>query len=228
MSQRLSSSFCCVGRVAAVAALLLVGAAAARAQTAAGGPLGRIDFAAANLPQATVEVDVTQGMLGDMFGLGDAAIAGIVESLSQSPAAQNNQATAEMATEKLSAAREVIQLAKDLVTEVRVRVYEDFPEASQESVTNGSLFDEQLTRGQWDKAVRVKDGNDSVQLSFLRSDGALRGVLVVVADGSDVVLANVVCDVTPENVKKLTAAATKIGLENGLLQQIERKMGHMH
>ena len=33
--------------------------------------------------------------------------------------------------------------------------------------------------------------------------------------------ANAVCDVSPENVKKLTSAATKIGLENGLKQAIE-------
>jgi hypothetical protein len=36
-----------------------------------------------------------------------------------------------------------------------------------------------------------------------------------------------VCDVSPENVKKLSAAATKIGLENGLLQVLEKEMGRL-
>jgi hypothetical protein len=37
----------------------------------------------------------------------------------------------------------------------------------------------------------------------------------------------VVCDVSPENAKKLTSAATKIGLENGLAQELEAKMQRM-
>lgn len=219
-----------LGRGAVVVALVFVGVAAARAQSATPaetGPDGRIDFAAANLPPATVEVDLTQGMFGDLFGLGDAAIAGVTEALSQSQAAEGNPETAAMAAEKLAAAQQIIGLAKDVVHEVRVRVYEDFPEASVEAVANGTLFDEQLTNGNWDKAIRIKDNNDSVQVSFKRSEGAIRGVFVVVADGKDVVLANVVGDISPENVKKLTAAATKIGLENGLLQELESKLRHL-
>ena len=230
MSRPTSPVVCRVGRGATVVALLFVGAAAVRAQsvtTAETGPAGRIDFAAANLPPATVEVDLTQGMFGDLFGLGDAAIAGIAESLSQSPDAQSNSETAAMVAQKLAAARQIIQLAQDVVTEIRVRVYEDTPEASVETVTNGSLFEAQLTNEDWDRAVRIKDKNDSVQVSFLRSEGAVRGVFVVVADGKDIVLANVVCDVSPENVKKLSAAATKIGLENGLLQVLEKEMGRL-
>jgi hypothetical protein len=41
-------------------------------------------------------------------------------------------------------------------------------------------------------------------------------------------LANLVCDVSPENIKKLTSAAAKIGLENGLQQVLETKMREMH
>ncbi len=231
MSRPPSPLVCRMGGGAASVALLFVGAAAARAQSVTPvetGPVGRIDFTAANLPPATVEVDIAQGMLGDLFGLGDAAIAGITESLAKSPAAQNNADTAALAAEKLATAREVIQLAKDVVTEIRVRVYDNSSEASVETVANGSLFDAQLTNENWDRAVRVKDENDSVQVSFLRREGAIRGVFVVVADGKDFVLANVVCDVSPENVKKLSAAATTIGLDNGLLQRLDEKLKHFH
>ena len=40
---------------------------------------GRLDFKAANLPEANVEVDLCQEMFRDLFGIGDAAIAGVAE-----------------------------------------------------------------------------------------------------------------------------------------------------
>ena len=43
-------------------------------------------------------------------------------------------------------------------------------------------------------------------------------------DGDNVVITNIVCDISPENVKKLTSTATKVGLEHGLAQVIEQKM----
>jgi hypothetical protein len=39
---------------------------------------------------------------------------------------------------------------------------------------------------------------------------------------------NVVCDLSPENVKSLTSAATKIGLDNGLLMKLEAKFRQAH
>jgi hypothetical protein len=59
---------------------------------------------------------------------------------------------------------------------------------------------------------------------LLRSEGAVRGVFVVAANGGGLFVGNVVCDISPDNVTKLTSAATKIGLENGLAQAIEEKM----
>jgi hypothetical protein len=49
----------------------------------------------------------------------------------------------------------------------------------------------------------------------------------VAGENNDLVLANVVCDISPENVKKLTATAAKIGLENGLQQILEVQMRQM-
>src|SRR6476659_11347370 len=69
---------------AAATLLLYTAAALAQAQTALPAdtaPIGRIDFARVNLPPANVELDLSQGMFRDLFGIGDAAASGIAESL---------------------------------------------------------------------------------------------------------------------------------------------------
>jgi len=42
------------------------------------------------------------------------------------------------------------------------------------------------------------------------------------------VLVNVVCNISPEKIKTLTAKAAQIGLDNGLQQLIEGKLQHLH
>jgi hypothetical protein len=105
-----------------------------------------------------------------------------------------------------------------------VRVYSDLPEGNDLTAHVTSKFDNQLREGNWDNVARVREDDDLVRVSVLRSDGAIRGVFVIVAERDEMVLANVVCDVSPENAKKLTSAAARIGLENGLGQVIEMKM----
>jgi hypothetical protein len=215
------------GNRSAIAALVLSVAAAAHAQpaeTTPAAPAGRINFGDLDLPPATVEVDLSRQMFSDLFGLGDAAVAGVAETLLKSADGNKGAEGTRLAAEQLAAARQIMQLASDVVREVRVRVYEDLPEGAIEPGKLISHFDEQLSAGDWENVVRVRDDNDSVRVSLLRSDGAIRGAFIVVADGSDLVLANVVADVSPENVKKLTSAAARIGLENGLQQVIEAKM----
>jgi hypothetical protein len=213
--------------IGALAALVLSVSVAAHAQEVtrtSDEPAGRINFGDLDLPPATVEVDLSREMFSDLFGLGDAAVAGIAESLLKSADGNREAAGTRLAAEQLAAARQIMQLASEVVREVRVRVYENLPEGAVEPDKLMSHFDEQLSAGNWENVVRVRDDNDSVRVSLLRSDGAIRGAFIVVADGSDLVLANVVADVSPENVKKLTSAAARIGLENGLQQVIEAKM----
>ena len=213
------------GSMSAVVALVL-SVAAAHAQestTKSGDPAGRINFGDLDLPPATVEVDLSRQMFSDLFGLGDAAVAGVAETLLKSADGNKGAEGTRLAAEQLAAARQIMQLASEVVREVRVRVYEDLPEGAIEPGKLMSHFDEQLSAGNWENVVRVRDDNDNVRVSLLRSDGAIRGAFIVVADGSDLVLANVVADVSPENVKKLTSAAARIGLENGLQQVIEAK-----
>jgi hypothetical protein len=232
MSPLLQAKAARIAGGAAISAVLLLSPALAFAQAAAvqasttqeSAKTARIDFASANLPPATVEVDLSQEIFSDLFGLGDAAVSGVVEALVQSNEAQNSQAT-EIAAEQLAAAREIIQLAKEVVREVHVRVYEDFAKQENATADLASRFDSQLDSGKWDSVVKVRDGNDSAHISMLRVEGSILGIFVVVADGNDIVLANIVCDVSPENIKQLTATATKIGLKNGLQQLIEHKLG---
>jgi hypothetical protein len=209
------------------AALAFVFVAASQAQeieVTAAEPPGRIDFGNADLPPATVEVDISREMFNDLFGLGDAAVAGAAETLLKSADGNRDAEGTRLAAEQLAAARQIMQLAREVVREVRVRVYEELPEDAVNADELMSRFDEQLSAGDWENVVRVRDDDQNVRVSLLRSDGAIRGGFVVVADGSDLILANVVADVSPENVKKLTSAAARIGLENGLQQFLETQM----
>jgi len=218
---------------AACAAVLFCGLAAAQAQSIATteenrSPVGRIDFDDENLPPATVEVDLSQGMFNDLFGLGDAAIEGIAESLLQSAHRTEGAEGTRLAAEQLAAARQIMQLASEVVQEVRVRVYEDLPEDAARPDKVLANYDEQLREADWETIVRVRDGEANVRVSLLRDEGAVRGAFVVAAEGDSLVLANIVGDISPENVKKLTSAATKVGLENGLQQVLESKMRELH
>jgi len=219
----------CAGSMAVCAAFLLHGVAATCAQStdAAGdAPTGRIDFDAANLPAANVEVDLSQEVIKDLFGIGDAAVAGIAETLFNAADVNDEAQTTRLAAEQLEAARQILQLAGNVVREVRVRVYEDSPDEAQQLGELFAPFDEQLRAGQWETLARVRNEDETARVSVLRRSGAVRGIFVTAADGGDVVLANIVCDISPENVKKLTSAATKIGLENGLAQAIEIELKH--
>ena len=216
-----------MGRCTALAAVAYFGIVAVHARAFAAEDTrtpGRIDFNEANLPAATVEVNLSQGMFGDLVGLGDAAIAGVAETLQQAASTGRDSEGTRVAAEQLAAARQLVQLAQGVVREVRVRVYEDFPAESVDADSLMSNFDSQLRGDNWENIVKVRDGKDTVRVSLLRKEGAVLGAFVVAADGRSLVLANVVGDVSPANVKKLTSAAAKVGLENGLQQMLDLKM----
>jgi hypothetical protein len=187
-------------------------------------PVGRLNFEAADLPEANVEVDLSQDMFRDLFGIGDAAIAGVAEALLNSPKTGDGAQAMSVAAEQAEALRQIIQLAGNVVHEVHVRVYENMSEDSTgDFMTRYKPFEEQLSAGNWETLARVRKEDEMVRVAAIRDSGALRGLFVVATDGNGLVLANVVCDVSPENVKLLMSAATKIGLENGLAREIEIK-----
>jgi hypothetical protein len=184
-------------------------------------PIGRLNFEAADLPEANVEVDLSQEMFRDLFGIGDAAIAGVTEALLDAPKSGEGAKATEIAAKQAEALRQVINLAGNVVNEVHVRVYENAPEAQSIS----RPFDEQLRAGKWDTLARVRENDNTVRVAAVRDSGTIRGIFVVVTENDSLILANLVCNVSPENVQKLTSAATKIGLEHGLAKQLQLKFG---
>lgn len=216
------------GTLGAVAAVVLYVAVGAQGQSPAANEdqvSGRIDFADVELPPPAVEVDLSQGMFRDLFVLGDAAVAGVAESLVQSAEKSDGAEGTRLAAEQLAVARQIMQLASEVVREVRIRAYRNLSDEFAKPEALAAQFDEQLRAGNWDNVIRVRDENQSVRVSLLRQEGAVRGIFIVAGNqGKEVVLANVVCDVSPENVKKLSTAAATIGLENGLAPVIEMKM----
>src|SRR5262249_2714309 len=149
---------------------------AARAESTASGPAGRINFEAAKLPPANVEVDLSQDMFRDLFGIGDAALSGVADTLLKSTGADKNLQGTKMAAEKLEAARLIVQLASNVVREVRVRVYDGLPEGTERSDALFKPFDEQLRSGKWETLVRVHKDQNAAQVAVLRSDGAVQGI----------------------------------------------------
>ncbi len=186
--------------------------------------LGRIDLSYDGLPPATVEVDLSQGMFTDLFGIGDAAIAGVAEALAKAVGTNGAAEGTQLAAEQLAAARQIVEIAGGVVREVRVRVYQDLPSDEDQPTKLMAHFSKVIRSDSWETIVRAREEDNTVSVSVARQDGAMRGLFVVAYDGDDLVLANIVCDISPENAKKLTSVATKIGLEAGLAQVIEAEM----
>ena len=64
---------------------------------------------------AKFELDVGQGMFQDLFGIGEAAVAGVVEGLAQSAAADGGEDEAKATAEGLAAVQHVVQLVGKFV-----------------------------------------------------------------------------------------------------------------
>lgn len=211
----MTASHLIAGRRAACVALLLVPTVAQAEKP------GRVDLAAMNLPPANVEIDAGPEMISTLLGIGEAAIAGVSETLLGAADEGPGSGEIKHAAGQLEAVRHVIRLAGDVVQEVRVRVYEDGPQGVV------SECEAQLDKEVWENAVRVSDGDEFARVSLVRSEGSVMGVFVIAGDSGDLVLANVVCNISPEKIKELTAAATKVGLDNGLREEIIRKMNRL-
>jgi hypothetical protein len=212
------------------AVILYVGVVAAYAQDAspaAAENLGRVDFDYPGAAKASVEIDLSRDMFGDLFGIGDAALSGVIEALTQSPQAQEGSEAIKQAAAQAAATRELVGIAKDAIHDIRVRIYEGLQQPSDEKEGVIAYYDAKLSQGGWESTVRVQDGDDKVRVSAVRANGAIKGLFIVAADGNDLVLVNVTCDLSPENAKKLTTAAVKSGLQAGLEKHLEHALKHM-
>jgi hypothetical protein len=174
-----------------------------------------------------VEVDLSQGMMSALTGVGKAALQGAAEALAES--ADGHDGAVRLSAEHLQAIDTILETAIQVVQEVRVRVYESAPENVQ-SVRQRLLDASPSDQGTgWDQLVRVHEGNDTqVDVRAIQQDGAIRGLLVIVAEGDDLIVANVVCELTPEKVKAVTNQATKLGLKVGLADVLQHLVAHTH
>jgi hypothetical protein len=191
------------------------------------GRAGRIEFDFADAPVANVEVDLDEDTLSAFTGIGKAAIQGVVESLVESHQGSDDSAV-EKSAEHLRAANDIFETASNVIREVRVRVYENLSEQSQSArASMVEHYHKKLEGTDWDRVVRVRDGETSVVVCVSRSGEAIHGVFVMVSEPDDLVMANVVCDLTPEKIKQVTSQATKIGMEVGLENAIEQAIARM-
>ena len=220
------------GTLGAIAAVLLyVGVAAAYAQettSPSSAEVGRIEFSHPGAAKKFVEFDLGPAMFGDLFGIGDAALAGIAETLGDSPQAREGSEAIKLAAEKAAAAREFVGIAKDVVKSIRVRAYDGLENPTEEKSSVSGYYDQQLQSGGWENTLRAQDGDKSVRVSAVRADGAIKGLFVVASESNKLVLVNVICDISPENAKRLSTAAVKAGLQAGLDKHLEQALKNIN
>jgi hypothetical protein len=192
----------------------------------------RVDFDHPGAGTPVVEVDLPAGLFGDVIGLGDAAIAGVAEAIQGAHVSDpETQADVKLAAEQIAAIRAIIGSVQGVLGEVRVRVYAD-----TEGMNVGGLvahYSDKLQGSAWTKIVQAREDDAIASVFVLRDSGAIRGVFVIATEGRELVLANVLCDVSPERIKEITRQATSIGLElagedalRGMLNEIRGRREH--
>lgn len=213
----------CLAGMALVALLGVAAMAEESASKTTAAASGNIALDCPDAPRATFELDLSQGMFQDLFGIGDAAIAGAVESLKQS-AGKADGKESHLAAEQLEAVRQLVQLSGNLVQGVRVRVYELGKDKTAPTDKFLEYYGKKLHTGNWETVFRVHDDDQSVDVSVVRSNGSIKGLFIIGTDYENLILANVVCDVSPENMKKLGAAIANSGLQDELGQALQIKI----
>ena len=194
-------------------------------------PIGRVDLDFADAPAAIVEVDLEKDILADIVNLGEAAIMGSVEALLES-AEGSHLTTLQHSAEHVDEIREAVRALATVVHEFHLRVYDNQSAGSEQiSPTMFEHFAARLPESDWDNLLRMKDGADRIMVCVARHDDAIRGVFILASDHHDVVVTNVVGELTPDKVKLATHQATKIGIKFGMddfvqkvLREIEREL----
>jgi hypothetical protein len=211
----------------ALAVLMLLTTAGANAQesaTKAASELGSVDFDYAEGSQANVEFDLGPGMANDLFGIGDALVAGVSDALAHAAGSKPGTDGMRFAADQVKGAREIVQTVQQVVHGLRVRAYKAEGDSAGGSDKLIAHYSEKLQAEKWETILKAHERNQMVTVSAIRNDGAIRGIFVAATDGRDSVLVNVICDVSPESAKKLSNAAVTSGLQAGLSQVLEAKL----
>jgi hypothetical protein len=224
---KLSCRACCGGASLMIVCLLSTVANTGEVASKPTEVNGNIDFDFPDAPSAKFEFDVGQGMFQDLFGMGEAAVAGLVEGLTQATAANADVDEVKATTEGLAAAQQVVQLIGKFVQGARINGYELEGSKTDVAKTFEAYYSKKLRSQNWQTIFRMRDGDETYAVSTLRSEGAIKGVFIFSADGDEVYLVNIVCDVSPENVKKLTSAAARMGVKVSANQSMLEDGMHM-
>ena len=212
----------------AAACLILAALASSPAEAQLGdsdvdGPAGRVEFDFADAPTPIAELDLSRGMLEDVALIGQGAIVGVVEALLDSSQGQGDTPVQQSA-EALAAVNEIVETLTGVVHELRVRVYVDAQVAGSPMIAH---YQEKLKGTNWDNILRARDGNNRIIVCALRRDGAIRGIFVIMSEREILVMANVVCEISPENTRRVTNQLTKVGLKIGLEQVIQEAINEI-
>jgi hypothetical protein len=206
---------------------LVVSAGAQNAALAAEVTAGRIKFDYPGKARATVEVDLDREMFASFFSIGEGAITGAVEALNEAPEGQPGSDAVREAAARAAGAKELIAIAKDVVNDVHVRIYDGIQRDSEESGDIIEHYNKQLDENGWDNVVRVSEGAKGVRVSIARGNDSIQGLFISVFEGDELVLVNLTCDISPENAQRLANAAVKSGLQAGLGPALEKAMKEM-
>jgi hypothetical protein len=174
-----------------------------------------------------VEVDLSEGMMLALSGIGQAALNGVAEAIVESDQ-ENPAPEIAQSAEHLRAVNQMVSELTSAVHEVRVRVYDNLSDVAADTRA-GMIrhYSEQLGNSSWDSIVRVNDHGSLVNVNVLRSEGAIRGIFVLVSEQDHLVMANIVCELTSERIKQVAHGATLIGMKFGLDKAIQQAMAEV-
>lgn len=220
-------------RAAAVALVATISTYSAFAQTestptevspSSGG--GRVTLEVADLPPASVEMDLGPGLIRQFFSMGDAAVAGFLEGLSTSPDAESSD-NIQFVAKQLTSARELGDVASEVVQEVHIRAWNE--EIDGQEVANKLIeqYDATLPSNGWEPTLRARQDGELVRIYTLREGESVTGVLVVAGKRNELAVINVVGDLSPDNIQRLVSTATKIGVQLGLDKEINKGIGKL-
>jgi len=145
-----------------------------------------------------------------------AAIAGFADSLGRSAGGEGTR----RAAASLEELKHALSVAAGSLDEFRFHAFE--AESADAITLTAEHYDRKLTEAGWDSTLRMQKDEGLVRLYLLRDEGAIRGAFVVAGDRKGVALVNAVGDVSPENVKRLSASLGRSGKELGAHRLIDR------
>lgn len=191
-------------------------------------PTGAVQFDHPGGQAPAVSVDLPADLFRDFLGLGDAALEGVASGLLKNSGAQGEEV--KLAAEHLAALRQLIGTAQGAVQEVRVRVYNE-EGSNSPGADVAQHYISKLQGTAWDKIAEVRDGNNNATVFLMRDQGSIKGVFVIASQGANqMVLANVLCDISPDRIKQLTEQGVTMGLKVGgdeaVKQMVNEILGH--